>query len=67
MSKHIKEIELNGETYYALRSIIEILEISNDLTHFDILLFADDEEYQLYKDDKIWPDDDLPCFDGSPF
>ena len=66
MRKHIKEIEHNGETYYALSSIIEILEMSNDLTHFDILLSADDELYQLYKDDNF-PRDDNPCDDNSPF
>ena len=67
MRKHIKEIEHNGETYVSFRSIINILEMSNDLTHFDILLYADDELYQLYKDDKIYPDDDFPCDDNSPF
>lgn len=60
MSKQIKKTEHNGETYYALESIIAILENSNNLDHFSILLFPDNEDYQIYKDDKLLRNDKVP-------
>jgi hypothetical protein len=58
----IKTTIFEGEIYYALDSVLEIWESANDLTHFYILLFPDDDDYQLYKDDIKYNNDSPPFF-----